>query len=127
MGEAPVAQACKSRRAKLVLLSAGAAGNTADKAGRLASECGAPLAALPQDKNAVGLALGRRVCAVLAVTDAGFAALILSKLAQEDPETYAAQAALLKEKARRAKRQRPRKTAQPGRAKPSKAIRRWPV
>jgi len=106
----------------LVLISAGAADNSAEKARRLAEACGAPLAALPREKTAVGFALGRSVCAVLAVTDAGFAAGILSKLAREDPEAYAAQAAQLEEKARRAK-----KTVRPGRAKPSKHNRRWPV
>jgi len=122
VGEAPVAQACKTHRARLVLVAAGAADNSAEKARRLAAECGAPLAALPRDKTAVGFALGRSVCAVLAVTDAGFAAGILSKLARENPEAFAAQAALLEEKARRAK-----KPAKPGRAKPSKHNRRWPV
>jgi len=119
VGEAPVAEACKTRRAQLVLLSAGAAGNSGDKARRLARECGVPLAALPQDKEAVGYALGRSVCAMMAVTDPGFAALILSKLTPEDPEGHTAR---LREKARQA-----RKPARPGRAKPSKHNRRWPV
>ncbi len=83
IGEAPVEEACKARKAKLVLLSAGAAGNTADRAKRLARECGAPLAALPFDKSQVGFALGRSVCAVLALKDAGFAALIQGKSYEE--------------------------------------------
>ncbi len=79
IGEAPVEEACRARRAKLVLLSADAAGNTADRAKRLAQECGAPLAALPFDKSQVGFALGRSVCAVVAVNDSGFASLVQSK------------------------------------------------
>lgn len=119
VGEAPVTEAGKTRRAQLILLSANAAGNTEEKARRLARESGTPLTVLPQDKEAVGNALGRSVCAMMAVTDAGFAALILSKLAPEDPE---GQAVRLREKARRAK-----KSAGPGRVKPSKHNRRWPV
>lgn len=80
VGEAPVEQACRQRQAKLVLLSSDAAGNTADKARRLSEACDAPLSALPCDKRQVGAALGRSVCAVLAVKDAGFASLIRSKL-----------------------------------------------
>jgi len=114
VGEAPVQAACRARQARLVLTAAGAAENSVDRARRLAQACGAPLAALPRDKEAVGRALGRSVCAVMAVTDRGLAALILSKLAQEDPDGYAAQSALLEERARQARK------PGPGRSKPTK-------
>ena len=83
VGEDPVAAACQSGRAKVVLLASDAAGNTADRAARLAGER-APLVVLPRDKGQVGFALGRSSCAVLAVTDLGLAAALLNRLAQQD-------------------------------------------
>lgn len=80
VGEAPVEEACKAHKARLILLASDAAGNTKDRAARLSERCGAPLAALPFAKSQLGGALGRAVCAVIAVTDSGFAASLQKKL-----------------------------------------------
>lgn len=101
VGDAPSAEACRRKKARLVLLASDAAGNTADKARRLAEAHGVPVETLPYDKSQVGAALGRSVCALAAVTDAGMAALILSKLAKADPVRYGEQAARLEADARR--------------------------
>lgn len=105
-GEEPVTDACKSRKAKVVLLAADAAANTADRAARLAEESGVPLAVLPYEKDQVGFCLGRSSCALLAVTEAGLAASLLKKLAEADPSRYGGMAAQLEEKARRTQRRK---------------------
>lgn len=111
VGEEPVLAACRGRKARLVLLASDAAGNTADRAARLAEECGAPLAVLPYEKSRVGFCLGRGSCALLAVTDAGLAAAVMGALAGADPEQYGDTAALLEERAARALRRKRKKTA----------------
>ena len=116
MGEEPVAEACRTGRARVVLLAADAADNTARRAQRLAGEK-VPLVQLPQDKSQVGFALGRASCAMLAVTDPGMAALALTKLAGEDEERYAQTAGLLEQRAQQARKrsgtQKPRDAGQP--------------
>lgn len=107
VGEEPVAAACRGGQARVVLLAGDAADNTARKAARLGQERDIPVAALPYDKGQVGFALGRSSCAVLAVTDAGLAALLLEKLAADDPERYGQAAAAL---ALRAAQERKKKT-----------------
>lgn len=82
VGEAPVGAACRSRKARLVLLAADAAQNTADKARRLAAISNARCMRLPVSKEELGGALGRKVCAVAALTDEGFAKALLAKSPQ---------------------------------------------
>ncbi len=84
VGEEPVGEACRTGRAKLVLSAADAAGNSAQRARRLAERAGVPFAVLPRTKEQAGLALGRSSCAVLAVTDAGLASAVKKRLAEED-------------------------------------------
>ena len=117
MGEEPAAEACRTGRARVVLLAADAADNTVRRARRLAGEK-VPLVQLPQDKGQVGFALGRASCAVLAVTDPGLAALVLAKLAAEDEARYGQTAALLEQRAQQARRRARRK---PGTRGPAKA------
>lgn len=94
VGEEPVAEACRTGKARVVLLASDAAGNTARRATRLAGE-NVPLVPLPRDKSQVGFALGRASCAVAAVTEPGLAALVLSRLAEEEKARYGQVAALL--------------------------------
>jgi len=80
LGEDPVGAACRGRKARLVLLAADAAENTADKARRLAQTSNARCVRTPLTKEELGSALGRKVCAVAALTDEGFARAFLEKL-----------------------------------------------
>jgi hypothetical protein len=57
---------------------------------------------LPQTKEELGFALGRGSVAMLALTDIGFAASVVKKLAAANPEKYAAAAASLDTKAAKA-------------------------
>ncbi len=84
VGEEPVSEACRTGRARLVLTAADAAGNSADRAKRLAERASVPYAVLPRSKAQTGMALGRASCAVLAVTEAGLAAAVEKRLAEED-------------------------------------------
>lgn len=84
VGEEPVAEACKTGRAKLVLTAADAAPNSAERARRWA-EAGAVLwIPAPWTKEELGGALGRSVCAMAALTDRGLAAALAAKLALRD-------------------------------------------
>lgn len=127
IGEEPVEEACKSRKAKVVFLAADAAENTVRRTERLVVENKTPLVILPRDKGELGFALGRSTCAIAAVTDAGLAASVLRRLAQSDPERYGGIAALLEEKAQRVQRRKrakaqEKKQAQPGRKPGAAAV-----
>ena len=65
---------------------------------------------LPFTKAELGFALGRGTCAMLALTDAGFASALVQKLAARDPEKYGPAAQQLREKADKAL-QRQRRSA----------------
>ncbi len=76
-----------------------AAQNTLKKARNLAETSGASLLALPYSKDALGELLGKKACALTAITDKGLAAAFADKLAAEyaAPE-YADVSAALKVK-----------------------------
>ena len=84
VGEEPVREACKTRRARLVMSANDAADNSIDRASRWAEAGGAAWIRLPWDKETLGGALGRNRCAVAALTDRGLAAALAEKLVQTD-------------------------------------------
>lgn len=71
VGEVPVHTALAHGKAKAVYLAADAAENTADKLRRHLGNT--PCRVLSADKSRLGSALGRKTCALAAVTDPGFA------------------------------------------------------
>ena len=85
VGEEPVREACKTRRAALVLTAADAADNSIHRARRWAEDGGAAWVRLPWDKETLGNALGRKLCAVAALTDRGLAAAFSENLADREP------------------------------------------
>jgi len=89
VGEEPVGGACRGRIARLILVAADAAPNTHRRAAHFGEAWNVMCLPLPFRKDELGRALGRSSCAVAAVTDYGFAASILQKLAQMDPLHYA--------------------------------------
>ena len=101
IGEEPVGAACRARQAKLVLLAADAAPNTRRRAAHFGETGNALWLETSFDKAELGSVLGRSSCAMLAVTDAGFAAALAEKLAARDLEKYGSAAQLLREKADR--------------------------
>lgn len=105
-GEEPVGAAARARQARLLLLASDAADNTRRRALHFgeAGECICLL--VPATKDELGHALGRTSCAMLAVTDIGFAEAIAKKLAALDPEHYGEAARRLAVKAQRAAERR---------------------
>ncbi|MDE6260201.1 MAG: 50S ribosomal protein L7 [Oscillospiraceae bacterium] len=98
VGEEPVQDACKIHRARLVMSAADAAQNSVDRAVRLAETGGVPWIRLPWDKETLGGALGRKLCAMAALTDQGLAAAFAEKLIQADESLRPALEPLLTEK-----------------------------
>ena len=88
VGEEPVGAAARARDARLILLAEDAADNTVRRAGHFAEAGACLLAKIPADKDALGRAVGRTSCAMLAVTDVGFADAIAKKLAALDEARY---------------------------------------
>ncbi len=79
LGEDPVGAACRGHKAKLVLLAADAAENTLCRMRRWSEGAKVPCIVLTASKEELGTALGRRSCAVLALTDEGFAKALLKQ------------------------------------------------
>lgn len=96
-GEQAVHELCATGRARCIFLANDAGDNTVKKAERYAEPSQLPLLVLPEDKIVLGRALGRKTCAVCAISDIGMAAAAVQKLAALD-ESYAVTAARLFEK-----------------------------
>ena len=101
IGEEPVGAACRAHQAKLVLLAADAAPNTCRRAAHFGEAGNVLWLEVPFEKSELGFVLGRASCAMLALTDAGFAAAVAEKLAVRDPDKYAPAAQQLRTKADR--------------------------
>ena len=86
IGEEPVGAACRARQAKLVLLACDAAPNTRRRCAHFGQAGDVLWLELPFSKEELGSCFSRSSCAMLALTDAGFAASVCSKLEARDPE-----------------------------------------
>ena len=73
IGEEPVGAVCRARQARLVLLASDAAPNTCRRAAHFGEAGNVLWLEVPFTKAELGFALGRGSCAMLALTDAGFA------------------------------------------------------
>ena len=102
VGEEPVEAAARARDVRLLLLASDAAENTARRADHFSEMGQCMKIRLPFTKEELGQAVGRAECAILGVTDVGFAAAIARRLADEDAETYGDAAGRLEVKAQRA-------------------------
>lgn len=101
IGEEPVGAVCRSRHARLLLLASDAAPNTCRRAAHFGEAGNVLWLQLPHTKDELGFQLGRKSCAMVAVTDFGIAAAIGEKLAMQS-ERYAPAAEQLRIKADRA-------------------------
>jgi ribosomal protein L7Ae-like RNA K-turn-binding protein len=107
LGEEPVGAAARSGACKLMLLASDAAGNTVRRSEHFAQYGTIPRLTLPYSKEELGQITGRTSVALLAVTEIGFAGTIAQKLAAACEEAaYQETAALLAQKASRAKARR---------------------
>lgn len=101
LGEEPVGAACRARYAKLVLLASDAAANTRRRCAHFGEAGNVLWLEIPYTKEEIGFQFGRGSCAMLALTDSGFSASVMEKLAARDPEHYGPAAEQLRIKADR--------------------------
>lgn len=123
LGEEPVGAACRARFARLVLLADDAAPNTHRRGAHFGEAGNVLQLALPFSKAQLGALFGRSSCAMLALTDIGFASSLVKKLAARDSVRYGNAAQLLGQKAdkalqRQKEQRRHEKKLREGRAKP---------
>ena len=109
-GDEAAGDACRYKRCRLLLLAGDAGEGARRRASHFAEEGQCLLAELPCTREELGAALGRKSCAMAAVTDLGLAQAIVQKLAQDEPEKFGEMADRLRLKAERAA-QRREKTA----------------
>lgn len=102
VGEEPVGAAARARHAKLLLVASDAAANTRRRCSHFAEAGAVPWAELPFTKEELGGTVGRSSCALVAVTDIGFASSLSAKLSALNPERYGDLAAALDTKAQKA-------------------------
>ena len=102
VGEEPVEAVARARDARLLLLASDAADNTRRRVEHFAAAGQCLWLRIPFSKAELGQAVGRRSCAIVAVTDVGLAAAVAHRLADMDPVRYDEAAAKLDLKAQRA-------------------------
>ena len=106
VGEEPVGAACRARDCRLIIVARDAADNTFRRVKHFADAGQCLWVSVPFTKEEMGSAVGRTACAMLAVTDIGFAESIAKKLAAVDEAKYAETARQLALKAQRAAERR---------------------
>ena len=106
VGEEPVGAACRARDCRLIIVARDAADNTFRRVKHFADAGQCLWISVPFTKDELGGAVGRTSCAMLAVTDIGFAETIAKKLAAVDSEKYSQTAEQLAVKAQRAAERR---------------------
>ncbi|MCI8843382.1 MAG: 50S ribosomal protein L7 [Oscillospiraceae bacterium] len=104
LGEEGAGAACRAGHARLLLLASDAAGNTQRRAGSFSQGGKIPIRSLPYDKETLGGAFGRAVCAIAALTDVSMALAFVKALGQPEQDRQ-----LLEELERRTERVRQRR------------------
>ena len=86
LGEEPVAEACRLKKACVLFLASDAGETSANRGKRMAESAGVPWTVSPWTKAELGFAVGRATCALAALTDRGLARAVLQKLAEGNEE-----------------------------------------
>ena len=102
VGEEPVEAVVRARDARVILLAADAADNTARRVRHFAEAGQCLWLRVPFTKRELGQATGRGSAAVAAVTDIGLAVAVVRRLAELAPAKYDEDLAKLELKAKRA-------------------------
>ena len=105
VGEEPVGAAARARDARLIVVAEDAAENTVRRVRHFADAGQCLWVKVPATKDALGRAVGRTSCAMVALTDVGFAEAAAKKLAAID-ERFTETAQKLSIKAQRAEARR---------------------
>lgn len=106
VGEESVAAVARAKDARLLLLASDAADNSYRRLRHFADAGACLYAKIDATKEELGRAVGRTQCAMVAITDIGFAESIAKKLAALDEERYGITAEKLAVKAARAAQRR---------------------
>lgn len=106
VGDEAAGDACRLKHCRLLLLASDAGEGAQRRAMHFAEEGQCLLAEIPCSKEELGAALGRKNCAMAAITDLGLAQAVAGKLAQGDPERYGEITERLRVKAERAAQRR---------------------
>lgn len=122
LGEDETVSAALDHKVRLILMAADAAPNTVSKTRRAAVEGNAPCFQVELTKAQLGAAVGRAQCAIMALTDVGFAAAAMKKLSAADPQRYGEISEKLEHKAAKTVRRRREKQR---RLKAEKAGKPW--
>lgn len=101
IGEEPVGSAARAKKARVILVASDAAASSVRRAYSFAQTGACLCLTIPATKDELGGALGRTSCAMMAITDIGFADAIVKKLAAQQPEQYQAASERLEIKAQR--------------------------
>ena len=124
VGEEPVGAAARARDARLIVVASDAAENTVRRVRHFADAGQCLWVKIPAAKDELGRAVGRSSCAMVAITDVGFAEAAAKKLAAVD-ERFGETAEKLSIKAQRALERRKEaeaheKNVRMGKKKPKK-------
>ncbi len=122
LGEESILTAASQHKARLILIAADAAENTAQRLERSAESGNAVCFRTDMTKAELGAGFGRASCAAVALTDVGLAAAAVKKLSQEDPSRYGESSEKLTHKAEKTVRRRKEKQR---RLKAAKAGKPW--
>ena len=104
VGEEPVGIACRSGKARLLLIAKDAADHTFRRARSFCRTGKPPYICAPYTKEELGNALGCNACALCVLTDAPMAKAVLEAL--DEPEKYRQIIELLNEQCRRIEKRR---------------------
>lgn len=104
IGEEPVGIACRSSRARLLVLARDAADNTFRRARSFTQSGKPPVIRVPFTKEDLGNAMGVNACAMAAFTDVALALAFVTAL--DEPEHYSALLAELEKQVARVKKRR---------------------
>lgn len=96
LGEEGVCEAIAAGRARVVFLAEDAGASIARRAAYLTDRRSIPLLTVPYGKTALGASCGRASCAVMTLTDTGFAVSAVEKLPPRDGVYYDETLALLR-------------------------------
>ena len=127
VGEEPVEAAARAKDARVLLLASDAADNTVRRVRHFAEMGNCPWLQIPFTKAELGAAMGRTSCAILAVTDIGFAANIVRRLVEADPARYGETADRLDQKAEKAARRKAEARAHEKNLRQGRVKRKAPV
>ena len=109
IGEEPVGSAARAKKARVILVASDAAASSVRRAYSFSQTGNCLCLTIPATKDELGSALGRTSCAMVAITDIGFADAIVKKLAEIQPEQYRAASERLEIKAQRMAQRRQEK------------------